>query len=97
MFKKFPYVLRTALAGVAVRGLVRVTLRSGVEGHDMKVVGKVLELRVPDPSWHAPARFEKDSWPAASLQIVQLYSVAGFERAVFTLRAHNERGYQQKG
>src|SRR2546429_4204352 len=43
-----------------------VTLRSGVEGHDMKVVGKVLELRVPDPSWHAPARFEKDGRPSFS-------------------------------
>ena len=62
----------------------------------MKVVGKVLELRVPDPSWHAPARFEKDGRPVAGLQIVQLYSIAGFEGAVLAFRAHNEGGYQQE-
>src|SRR5437660_4904159 len=97
MFEEFLDVLRAALARVALRGLVRVALRPWVESHDMKVFGKVLELRVPDPCRHAPAWFEKDGWPAAGLEIVQLYSIAGFEGAVLALRTHNERGpYQQK-
>src|SRR5439155_20437350 len=90
-------VLRAALARVALRGLVRVAWRPGVEGHDMKVFGKVLGLRVPDPGRHAPDWFEKDGRPAAGLEIVQLYAIAGFEGAVLALRTHNERGpYQQK-
>src|SRR5438876_4332085 len=97
MFEEFLDVLRAALARVALRGLVRVALRSWVEGHDMKVLGKVLELRVPDPGRHAPAWFEKDGRPAAGFEIVQLYAIAGFEGAVLALRAHNERGrYQQE-
>src|SRR5947207_1324089 len=97
MFEEFLDVLRAALARVALRGLVRVALRPGVEGHDMKVLGKVLELRLPDPRRHAPAWFEKDGRPAAGFEIVQLDSIRGFERAVLALCTHNERGwYQQK-
>src|SRR5439155_12238308 len=97
MFEDLFDVLGAPLARVALRGLVRVALRPGVEGHDVKVFGKVLELRVPNPSGHAPAWFKKDGRPAAGFEIVQLDSIRGFERAVLALGTKNKRGrYQQK-
>src|SRR5437879_8802805 len=97
MFEEFLDVLRSALARVALRWPVRVALRPRVEGYDVKVLGKVLDLRVPDPGRHAPARFKKDGRPTTDFEIVQLYTVAGFEGRVLALCAHNERGrYQQK-
>src|SRR5207302_6719216 len=85
MFEEFLDVLGATLARVALRGLVRVALRPGVEGHDMKVFGKVLELRVPNPSGHAPAWLKKDGRPAAGFEIVQLDYIRGSERPVLAL------------
>src|SRR5260370_9463260 len=79
MFDEFLYVLCAALARVALRGLVGVALRSWVEGNHVKMLGKILDLRVPNPGGHAPTRFEKHGGTAASFEIMKLYAVAGFE------------------
>src|SRR5437773_574179 len=97
MFDEFLYVLGAALARVTLRGLLRVTLRSRIEGYDAKVLGKELELQVPYPGGHAPPGFEKDGRSAASFEIMKLHSIASLEEAAFDVRTSRKYGqYQRK-
>ena len=75
---------------------VGVALRPWIQRDHMIVPGKILDLGVPDPGGHAPARFEEDGRPRPGFQIVKLYIVAGFAEAVPDLSARSKRRRRQQ-
>src|ERR1022692_1162200 len=79
LIHEFFVVARPGFGHVAVGRLVALALRTRIDGNDVISLRELIDLLLPDPGRHRPARNEYDCASAASLKVVDTDAVGSFE------------------